>query len=261
MLVFLFWLFALAAVYSYFLYPALLKALPTKKTLASETAPAAPLTFSLIVTAYNEQDRILKKIQNTLAIGFDRERLELIVASDASSDNTDDIVKEFSQQGVRLVRAAERLGKENAQLTAILQAKGDILVFSDVATEIPADALNKLEAYFLNPTIGAVSSEDRFMSQDGQIAGEGAYVKYEMWLRQLESERAGLVGLSGSFFAARKQVCEHWDIHSPSDFNTALNTARLGLLAVTAPDVLGFYQDLKDPSKEYAQKSAPWCAA
>lgn len=254
MLVFLFWLFALAAVYSYFLYPALLKALPTKKNLASETAPAAPLTFSLIVTAYNEQDRILKKIQNTLAIGFDRERLELIVASDASSDNTDDIVKEFSQQGVRLVRAAERLGKENAQLTAILQAKGDILVFSDVATEIPADALNKLEAYFLNPTIGAVSSEDRFMSQDGQIAGEGAYVKYEMWLRQLESERAGLVGLSGSFFAARKQVCEHWDIHSPSDFNTALNTARLGLRAVTAPDVLGFYQDLKDPSKEYARK-------
>lgn len=254
MLVFLFWLFALAAVYSYFLYPALLKALPTKKNLASETAPAAPLTFSLIVTAYNEQDRILKKIQNTLAIGFDRERLELIVASDASSDNTDDIVKEFSQHGVRLVRAAERLGKENAQLTAILQAKGDILVFSDVATEIPADALNKLEAYFLNPTIGAVSSEDRFMSQDGQIAGEGAYVKYEMWLRQLESERAGLVGLSGSFFAARKQVCEHWDIHSPSDFNTALNTARLGLRAVTAPDVLGFYQDLKDPSKEYARK-------
>jgi hypothetical protein len=75
-----------------------------------------------------------------------------------------------------------------------------------------------------------------------------------MWLRQLESRRAGLVGLSGSFFAARRAVCESWDIHTPSDFNTALNCARMGLRAVTAPDVLGYYQDLKDPSREFARK-------
>ena len=123
-----------------------------------------------------------------------------------------------------------------------------------MATQIPEDALEKLEAYFQDPQIGAVSSEDRFISKDGSIAGEGAYVKYEMWLRQQESKLAGLVGLSGSFFAARKAVCQVWDIHSPSDFNTALNTARLGLRAVTAPDVLGYYQDLKDPQKEYQRK-------
>jgi hypothetical protein len=100
-----------------------------------------------------------------------------------------------------------------------------------------------------------VSSEDRFVSaDDGAIAGEGAYVRYEMWLRRMESRLAGLVGLSGSFFAARKEVCEQWDIHSPSDFNTALNCARLGYRAVTAPDVLGFYKDLKDPAKEYQRK-------
>lgn len=102
--------------------------------------------------------------------------------------------------------------------------------------------------------VWAVSSEDRFISQDGAVAGEGAYVKYEMWLRQQESKLAGLVGLSGSFFAVRKSLCDEWDIHSPSDFNTALNTAKAGLRAVTAPDVLGFYQDLKDPSKEYQRK-------
>ncbi|MEY4590812.1 MAG: hypothetical protein RL497_2888, partial [Pseudomonadota bacterium] len=66
--------------------------------------------------------------------------------------------------------------------------------------------------------------------------------------------RAGLVGLSGSFFAARKSICQSWDIYSPSDFNTALNAAKAGLRAVSAPDVLGYYQDLKDPSKEYARK-------
>ena len=254
MLICLFWIFTLAAVYSYFIYPLALKLLSLRGTKAPNPSDASAKTFSLIVTAYNEQGRIQHKIENTLRIDFAPARLELIVASDASDDGTDDIVRGYAEQGVRLVRAEERLGKENAQLTAIREATGDIIVFSDVATEIPADALQHLEAYFSDPSIGAVSSEDRFISHDGNVAGEGAYVKYEMWLRQLESQLGGLVGLSGSFFAARREVCEYWDIHSPSDFNTALNAARLGLRAVTAPDVLGFYQDLKDPAKEYARK-------
>jgi cellulose synthase/poly-beta-1,6-N-acetylglucosamine synthase-like glycosyltransferase len=258
MLEFLFWLFAIGAVFSYFIYPIILKILahlrPIPDPVDIQESEATRPTLSLIVTAYNEQGRIRDKIENTLQVKFDSTRLELIVASDCSDDGTDDIVGEYADRGVRLVRAAERLGKENAQKTAIDEARGDIIVFSDVATQIPADALEKLEAYFQNPRIGAVSSEDRFVSKDGSVAGEGAYVKYEMWLRQQESKLAGLVGLSGSFFAARKEVCQVWDIHSPSDFNTALNTARLGLRAVTAPDVLGFYEDLKDPKKEYQRK-------
>lgn len=251
----LFWLAAFLAIFSYFIYPVILrlKALGGSHKLALNPTAELP-TVSLIVTAYNEEQRIEQKIANTLAIQYDPARLELIVASDCSDDRTDELVSRYAQQGVKLVRAQERLGKENAQRTAIAAAAGDIVVFSDVATEIPADALEKLVAYFSDPTVGAVSSEDRFISQDGSIAGEGAYVKYEMWLRRLESEQGGLVGLSGSFFAARKSICHEWDIHSPSDFNTALNAAKAGLRAISAPDVLGFYQDLKDPSKEYARK-------
>jgi cellulose synthase/poly-beta-1,6-N-acetylglucosamine synthase-like glycosyltransferase len=208
--------------------------------------------MTLIVTAYNESGRIREKIANCLAI--DASGIEIIIASDCSSDDTDAIVGEYAKQGVRLVRATERLGKENAQWCAIQAASGDILVFSDVATQIPVDALGKLAVYFQNPEIGAVSSEDRFISKQGEVAGEGAYVKYEMWLRRMESSAAGLVGLSGSFFAARKSICQDWDIHSPSDFNTALNCARAGLRAVTAPDVLGYYKDLKDAQKEYKRK-------
>jgi cellulose synthase/poly-beta-1,6-N-acetylglucosamine synthase-like glycosyltransferase len=206
----------------------------------------------MIVTAYNERDRIREKIENTLAIDYPG--LEIIIASDCSTDETDSIVGEYAGRGVRLVRAPERLGKENAQGCAIRAANGAVLVFSDVATQIPVDALRKLAAHFRDPQVGAVSSEDRFISADGAVAGEGAYVRYEMWLRRMESQLAGLVGLSGSFFAARREVCEQWDIHSPSDFNTALNCARLGLRAVTAPDVLGFYKDLKDPAREYQRK-------
>jgi len=249
-----FWVLAILAVYSYFLYPVILRILISANPIDKMADLDAELPkLSLIVTAYNEKDRIRKKLENTMDVAYSGE-LEVIVASDCSDDGTDDIVREYADRGVRLVRASERLGKENAQLTAIKEVTGYIIVFSDTATEIPKDALDKLVTYFKNPKVGAVSSEDRFISQDGSVAGEGAYVKYEMWLRKQESRLAGLVGLSGSFFAARKEVCQAWDIHSPSDFNTALNSARAGLKAVTAPDVLGYYQDLKDPSKEYARK-------
>lgn len=256
MLTLLFWILGIAAVYSYFLYPLVLKIVAMVRGIQTvqPVESAAPVFMTLIVTAYNEEKRIREKIENTLAIYFDAERLELIVASDCSEDATDSIVSEYADRGVRLVRAAERLGKENAQLAAIKQAKGNVLVFSDVATQIPKDALVKLERYFLDAAIGAVSSEDRFISKDGAVAGEGAYVKYEMWLRKQESQLAGLVGLSGSFFAARKEICQEWDIHSPSDFNTALNAVKAKLRAVSAPDVLGFYQDLQDPTKEYQRK-------
>jgi cellulose synthase/poly-beta-1,6-N-acetylglucosamine synthase-like glycosyltransferase len=252
MLAFLFWVFLLLAIYSYFVYPVVLAVLLSVKPRRVAVPVGALPRMSLIVTAYNESGRIREKLDNSLAVDYPD--LEIIIASDCSSDDTDDIVREYATRGVVLVRADERLGKENAQRCAIQQAQGDIVVFSDVATQIPVDALRKLATYFADAQVGAVSSEDRFISQDDTIAGEGAYVRYEMWLRRMESDLGGLVGLSGSFFAARKIVCTEWDIHSPSDFNTALNCARAGYRAVTAPDVLGFYKDLKDPHKEYQRK-------
>ncbi|MDI9245583.1 glycosyltransferase family 2 protein [Marinobacter sp. CHS3-4] len=246
-----FWVSLLGAIYSYFLYPALLCLVPCRPKTSSWQDGYHP-RISLIVTAHNEAKRIREKIENCLAVDYSD--IEIIVASDASTDGTDEIVQEYSAKGVSVARADERKGKEYAQLQAINKADGDILVFSDVATRIPEDALEKLSGYFSDPAVGAVSSEDRFLTRDGEVAGEGAYVKYEMWLRRLESERAGLVGLSGSFFAARKEVCQSWDIASPSDFNTALNCASGGYVAVTAPDVHGYYQDVADKNKEYERK-------
>ncbi|TCS40300.1 glycosyltransferase family 2 protein [Reinekea marinisedimentorum] len=258
MITVLFWLLAICSVYSYFIYPLILKLLPNKKALLvvgeSEPEKVKSYRYTLIVAAFNEEKRIEQKLQNMLELTFDSDRLEFIVASDCSDDGTDDIVKSYQEKGIGFVRATERLGKENAQLLAIKQAKGDILVFSDVATIMEPDALNKLERYFTDSSVGAVSSEDRFVSQQGEVAGEGAYLKYEMWLRKQESQLGGLIGLSGSFFAARKQVCEYWDTQMCSDFNTAFNCARGGYRSVSAPDVLGFYKDLADPSKEYARK-------
>ena len=252
---FLFYMFAVLCVYSFFLYPMILKLLPMRVIKPSENvAENHRLKLSLIITAHNEEERIRDKLENSLQIDYPSELLEIIVASDCSTDNTDSIVQSYTEKGVRLVRADQRKGKEYAQLCAIGEARGEVLVFSDVATRIPTEALKLLARQFADAGIGAISSEDRFVSNDGRVVGEGAYVKYEMWLRRLESDRAGLVGLSGSFFAARREVCEDWDIYSPSDFNTALNCAKKGLVAITCQDVVGIYNDVKDPGLEYRRK-------
>lgn len=250
----LFILLAFLCGYSYFIYPFLLKLTPVRQADDKNHGKTGACKVSIIITVFNEEKRIREKLDNTLLIDYPAELLDIIVASDCSTDATDEIVASYADSGIRLVRADERKGKEYAQLCAIRQSQGEILVFSDVATQIPAEALRHLVEKFSDPRVGAVSSEDRFISRDGQVAGEGAYVKYEMWLRRLESDRAGLVGLSGSFFAARKEICRDWDIYSPSDFNTALNCAKQGKVAISCPDVVGIYSDVQDPGLEYGRK-------
>lgn len=251
-----FWISLLGVVYSYFLYPVILlllsKAKPTKPT--SKSADSELPFLSLVITAYNEERNITAKLDDTLKVRYPGQ-LEIIVASDGSTDNTDKLVNTYADKGVKLVRPDQRLGKENAQKHAIAHCSSSIVVFSDVSTKIPEDALLHVVKYFDDPEIGAISSEDRFIANDNnETPGEGLYVRYEMWLRSQESKLAGLVGLSGSFFAARLNICQEWDIRSPSDFNTALQCARQGYRAVTAPDVLGYYKDLADPKKEYQRK-------
>lgn len=250
---FVFWLAAVGSIYSYFLYPLTLLLLPPRRKWMASTLDELP-TVTMIITAHNEEQRIVEKLNNTLKIDYPDEKLEIIVASDASSDATDEIVKNYASHGIKLVRANERKGKEYAQWHAIQTARGDVLVFSDVATRIPTDGIRLIARNFADLKVGAVSSEDRFISESGKVMGEGAYVKYEMWLRRLESTANSLVGLSGSFFAARRVVCKDWDIKVPSDFNTALNSARQGYVAVSDPEVHGYYTDIKDSQREYQRK-------
>ncbi len=152
------------------------------------------------------------------------------------------------------MRSPERRGKEFAQGLAIAAAQGEVLVFSDAGTDLPADSIRRMVENLADPAVGAVSSEDQFVSEDGRVAGEGAYVKYEMWLRRLESQRAGLVGMSGSFFGVRRSVLGEWNATIPSDFACALHAVRAGTRAVADPRVLGIYRDIKDPAKEFARK-------
>jgi glycosyltransferase involved in cell wall biosynthesis len=239
--------------YAYAGYPLILMALSLFRNRPVEKGSVTP-SVSLIITAYNEERRIASKLQNTLELEYPRDRLEIIVASDCSTDGTDDIVRTYVADGVRLVRAAERKGKEAAQRLAVSQTSEDILVFSDTATTLSKDAILNIVKPFNDPSVGCVSSVDRFIDETGKLSGEGAYVRYEMLLRALETRVNTLVGLSGSFFAARRQVCSPWAEDLQSDFNTLLNSMRQGLRGVSDPDSVGYYKNLTDETKEYQRK-------
>ena len=250
----IFVLLSVAVSYGYFIYPLIMWMWP-KRAVAICGSPETLPSITLIITAHNEIARIVEKLDGCLMIDYPADKLEIIVASDCSNDGTDEIVMSYVDKGVKLVKADQRLGKEYAQSLAIDKAQGDILVFSDVATHIDVHGLMQLAEEFEDSTVGAISSEDKFISQDGTIAGEGLYVRYEMWLRQLESQVNSIVGLSGSFFAVRKEVADfNWDIYSPSDFNSALNCQHLGLRAVSSSNIHGYYKDIASPEKEYARK-------
>jgi len=252
----LFWLSLLGVVYSYVLYPFVLMMLPMRRRVgaADEGSPSQVPQMTVIITVHNEEARIVRKLANTLGLTFPEGALEILVASDCSTDGTDALVESYGERGVRLIRAPERRGKEFAQSLALASATGEIVVFSDVATVIPPDGLLRIAGAFRDPAVGAVSSEDRIVAPSGQIVGEGLYIRYEMWLRRLETRVKSLVGLSGSFFAARRSVCADWDPRLPGDFNTALNCVRAGYVAVSDPAVVGVYSSIQDESLEYNRK-------
>jgi len=249
---FIFWGALVGAVYSYAIYPLLLAVLPRRaRSVGGNAAVEGPLV-TLVIACRNERARIAHKLDNALALRYPR--LDIIVASDSSDDGSDDIVRSYADRGVRLVTSPERRGKEYAQGLAIAEARGDIVVFSDAGTDLPPDSVHFIVDDFADPRVGAVSSEDTFISVDGSVVGEGLYVRYEMWLRRLEAQVGSLVGLSGSFFAVRRNVLDRWDAAIPSDFASAINTVRAGLVAVSDPRVRGIYKDIRDPAREYQRK-------
>lgn len=244
---------ALVVFYTYLGYPLLLWFLARWRTNGVRKAKIYP-SISVITAARNEADKIRQKIDNTLTLDYSPVLLEVIIASDASDDGTDEIVREFASKGVRLVRSPHRGGKEYAQGLAVAVARGDILVFTDVATTLEPDALSRFVENFADPTVGAVSTEDLLVDTAGVPTGEGFYVKYEMWVRRLESDFHSLVGLSGSCFAIRRELCTHWSPVLASDFMGAIQAVRNGYRSVTDPSVRGKLTTVTSPWREVHRK-------
>jgi len=248
-----FWSAAGLLFYTFAGYPLLLWLLSARRREGRQRAPIEPIV-SIIVTAHNEEALIGRKIQNCLALEYPKDKYEIIVASDGSTDRTAAVVGTFASQGVRLVRLAERRGKQYAQLKAREAARGEILVFTDAGVELGPEALREIVSNFADPSVGCVSSEDRLAQETGGWLGERAYVGYEMWLRRMESRAGSLVTASGSFFAARRGVCEEWHVDQTSDFFVPLHAIAMGMRAVVDRASVGRYTTPPSPGAELQRK-------
>lgn len=249
----LFWGAVALVAYTYVGYPLVLWGLTRLRPRDARKAPCQP-TVSVIIAARNEADKIRRKIEHTLALDYPADCLEILVASDASDDGTDAIVEEYAGRGVRLVRAPLRKGKENAQALALAAATGEIIVMTDSATLLEPEALRRLVENFADPSIGAVSSEDLLVDAAGNPTAEGVYVRFEMAVRRLESRFHSIVGLSGSCFAIRRELCTYWPSHLASDFLSALHAARAGYRAVADPSARGRFVAVASSRAEMQRK-------
>ena len=202
-----FWIAVALAAYPWVVYPALLLASARRRPTSPASAAPWP-RLSVIVAAYNEAACIEAKLASTLGAVYPRDRLEVIVVSDASTDGTDRLVTACGDSRVSLVRQERRAGKSVALNLAVQRARGEILVFTDANALFARDALARLAAPFAEPRVGLVSGQGLYAApgaRDAQAVGNG-YVRFEAFLREREARLGVLAGADGAIYALRRSL-------------------------------------------------------
>ncbi len=248
-----FWVTSFLVVWTYVGYYLFLWVLSRFSKPENENGPFTP-PVSIIITAYNEGANIRAKIDNTLGVDYPSENMEIIIVSDGSTDETNDIVQSFSYKNVRLLALPTRSGKDFSQGQGVAVANGDILILTDTTTLLKKDAINKIVRGFVDPRIGCISGIDQVIDADNSSSGEGAYVRYEMSLRALESRVNSLVVVSGCFFAVRKELCDEWHPDLTSDFYLPIITRMRKHRIILDQEAIGYYGVADDPRKEFHRK-------
>jgi cellulose synthase/poly-beta-1,6-N-acetylglucosamine synthase-like glycosyltransferase len=225
--------------FSYAGYPALMFALSLILKRPVRRDDITP-RVSVIIAAYNEERDIEAKLKNTLWLDYPRDRMEIIVASDCSTDQTDEIVRSFGAQGVILRQQPERFGKTVAQNRAVKISSGEILVFSDATTMYKRDAIRKIVRNFADPEVGCVAGQLIYANSSSSAVGDGcrSYWGYEKFLKHCESQVGSLIGVSGCLYAVRR-IC-HARLASDmiDDFVIATEIHLLGLRTVYEPEAI-----------------------
>jgi len=204
-------LFAAAScvlIYVLFGYPLLLAWISKRFARPIRYGPMEP-AISVIIAAYNGELFLERKLISVLALEYPREKMEILVASDGSTDRTDQIAESFADQGVQLLRLP-RGGKPAALNAAIPKAHGEILVLTDVRQELGADSVKRLMECFADPQVGVVSGE--LLIRSGSSQGEasiGLYWRFETWMRDRLSAVDSMFGATGPFYAIRRSLACH----------------------------------------------------
>ncbi len=251
----LFWIQFCGIVYAYLGYPLvllLLASISARREKSTETPSGAQYfpSVTMIVPVHNEDSVIGRKLENSLALDYPRERLEILFVSDGSTDGTAEIIRSRLVPGIRLLELPERGGKARALNHGLKHATGEVVCFSDASIVLNPDALATLVANFRDPAVGCASGED-FIPGGG---GEGLYGRYELALRRLESKVHSIVGASGSFYAQRRSLCGEFPEGMAPDFLSVLNTVEQGYRAISDSGARGSMTSLSSSQAEFQRK-------
>lgn len=244
-------------VYMYFGYPALLTVLSAFKKERREKKDIAPMV-TLIISAYNEEKIIEKKIENSLELNYPKDRLEIMVISDGSVDNTDGIVRGYSSKfdNVRLLRVEGRGGKNVALNRGLPHTSGDIIVFSDANSMYEGDAIKNLIEHFSKKEVGCVVGQLKYMNTENSDAGQGEalYWKYESFIKRLESRLGLLLVGNGSIFAIRKELYPVLEPDVPNDLQIPLEIGHNSHEVIYEPKAIAAEELAKSLTEEFKRK-------
>jgi cellulose synthase/poly-beta-1,6-N-acetylglucosamine synthase-like glycosyltransferase len=225
--------------YTYLGYPLLLAVMGRLKPKQVKCADVLP-SVTIIITAFNEEKALADKLENTFALDYPRELIDIIVSSDCSSDRTDQIASEYESRGVRLHRQSQRLGKTAAQNAAVEKVRGEIILFSDATSIYEPDVLKKIVRNFADTTVGCVGGRLIYTNPKDTHVGHGAkrYWGYETFLKRRESRVCSLIGVSGCLYAVRRSAYVPLYNEACSDFIIATKLFEQGLRTIYEPDAV-----------------------
>jgi cellulose synthase/poly-beta-1,6-N-acetylglucosamine synthase-like glycosyltransferase len=207
MTVILFWLCIGLLAYTYGGFALLLAVRATIRPRPYRAAENTP-TVSLIIAAHNESAHIESKLQNASLLDYPPDKLQIIVASDGSTDGTDAIVRRFHERRVHLL-SLPRQGKAAALNAAVAEAAGEVLVFSDANSMYDAGAVRALVRPLADPSVGGVAGDQRYLPSSGPIAadrGERCYWNYDRMLKRWQSAAGSVTSATGAIYAIRRAL-------------------------------------------------------
>jgi len=227
---------------------------PGKKIQKQDIRPKV----SFLISCYNEENVLRAKLDNTLAIDYPRDKFEIIVISDESTDATDDIAQEYSPFGVKLIRQPERRGKTMGLNLAMSQVQGDIIVFSDANAMYKKNAVIQLVKNFSDDTIGYVVGDakysDTLSSASASAKSEITYWQYELFVKKMESKIHSMVGGDGAIYAIRRELYEELLETDINDFVNPLQIILKGYRGIYEPQAICLEETSGSFHKEFGRK-------
>lgn len=248
----LYWILLGLVAWTYFGYPLLLAVLGrlSRRKLRRESIEPS---VSLIIAAFNEEKDIGKKLDDSLRIDYPKDKLQIIVASDCSTDRTHEIVESYADRGVQLVALPERGGKTAGQNAAAQVAKGEVMVFTDATTDLAPTVIRDLVEGFADDRVGCIGAELEYVSEGGTAVGKGggAYWKYEKKVKELEAKVSSLIGVSGCLYAVRSSAYRPIAPDLISDFVIAGDVYSRGYITVYGRGAVSSEKTHEDSGKEF----------